>query len=174
MADWFRMPNGAAMDNRWLAIGKKTGVAPGVVAAVVWALMDHASQADDRGDVSRFDIETYAAFSGFEETDVQAIIVALAEKGFLEDGRVTNVSPFSAVVDRMRLPWSQWRDIRQAVFDRDGFACTYCGDAASTLECDHIIPLSQGGSNDLENLTTACMRCNRSKRDKTPDEWRLA
>lgn len=50
---------------------------------------------------------------------------------------------------------------------RDGFRCQYCG-AASTdedvrLEVDHILPLSRGGSDDIDNLITACHVCNRGK-----------
>lgn len=47
--------------------------------------------------------------------------------------------------------------------------CTYCGDYAEAV--DHIIPVSRGGTNDRENLTAACTRCNMEKLDFTPDEW---
>lgn len=39
------------------------------------------------------------------------------------------------------------------------------------LECDHIFPLSRGGSSDRSNLITACKKCNRQKHDKTLSEW---
>ena len=32
-------------------------------------------------------------------------------------------------------------------------------------------PVCQGGSNDYENLVTACKSCNRSKAGKTPEQW---
>ncbi|MBO1348227.1 MAG: HNH endonuclease [Hormoscilla sp. GUM202] len=35
------------------------------------------------------------------------------------------------------------------------------------LEIEHIIPISQGGSNDESNLWLACPICNRHKSDKT-------
>lgn len=70
-----------------------------------------------------------------------------------------------------RLPPSEWVPIRQRIFARDDFTCTYCGERGGQLECDHIHPLSRGGSNDDDNLTTACRPCNRAKRDKTLDEW---
>lgn len=53
------------------------------------------------------------------------------------------------------------------VWRRDGFRCAYCGrDAISesiTLEVDHIVPVSEGGSDDLSNLATACKPCNWKK-----------
>ena len=55
--------------------------------------------------------------------------------------------------------------LRFEVFKRDGFACQYCGATPPSvlLECDHIHPVSLGGSTDADNLVTACMACNRGK-----------
>lgn len=39
--------------------------------------------------------------------------------------------------------------------------CTYCGKAADSI--DHIVPVRLGGTSDRENLTPACMDCNRKK-----------
>ena len=57
--------------------------------------------------------------------------------------------------------------VRFQVLARDGFRCQYCG-AASTddgirLEVDHILPRANGGTDDLDNLITACHICNRGK-----------
>jgi 5-methylcytosine-specific restriction endonuclease McrA len=38
------------------------------------------------------------------------------------------------------------------------------------MEIDHIIPVSQGGDSTLDNLVTACRRCNRKKAARTPEE----
>lgn len=65
-----------------------------------------------------------------------------------------------------------WREIRTRIFLRDNYTCSYCGARGVKLECDHIIPVSQGGTHDDENLTTACKACNRSKFNRTPEEWR--
>jgi hypothetical protein len=64
----------------------------------------------------------------------------------------------------------RWRNLREAVFARDGHACVYCG-SSDELACDHIVPRSRGGQNTMANLATACRPCNSSKRDKTPEEW---
>ena len=52
------------------------------------------------------------------------------------------------------------------VFKRDGFRCTYCGATPSEsvlLEVDHIHPIAEGGTNEIDNLVTACLACNRGK-----------
>lgn len=68
---------------------------------------------------------------------------------------------------------TDWRRLREAVFARDGFRCVYCGcDIEGEPHCDHVIPFSRGGGNTLDNLATACARCNIEKGDRTPDEWR--
>lgn len=51
-------------------------------------------------------------------------------------------------------------------------ACAYCGDAASALTRDHIIPLTRGGSDFIGNILPACFSCNASKGNKTITEWR--
>jgi hypothetical protein len=70
-----------------------------------------------------------------------------------------------------RLPMQEWMAVRDLVFERDDYTCVFCGTRGGKLHCDHLIPLSRGGSNDPENLATACDVCNLSKHAKTPEEW---
>ena len=55
--------------------------------------------------------------------------------------------------------------LRYEVLKRDSFSCTNCGISGkeSTLEVDHIIPISKGGKTIKENLTALCLKCNRGK-----------
>lgn len=57
--------------------------------------------------------------------------------------------------------------LRFEVFKRDRFTCQYCSAKPPKvpLEIDHIHPVSKGGSNDIDNLITACFDCNRGKSD---------
>lgn len=67
------------------------------------------------------------------------------------------------------------RDIRhlaQRVFDRDGWRCYLCGRGTDRTvsaidpaapSVDHLVPLSQGGSDGIDNLRCACRRCNMAK-----------
>lgn len=54
---------------------------------------------------------------------------------------------------------------RFEVFKRDGFKCQYCGKSAPDviLEVDHIVPVCNGGDNEMLNLVTSCFDCNRGK-----------
>lgn len=54
---------------------------------------------------------------------------------------------------------------RFEVFKRDAFTCQYCGrnPPAVVLHCDHIVPKSDGGPDEMLNLITSCMECNLGK-----------
>ena len=57
------------------------------------------------------------------------------------------------------------KKVRFEVFKRDGFKCVYCGQTPPNvlLEADHVIPVSKGGTNHIDNLVCSCYDCNRGK-----------
>lgn len=57
--------------------------------------------------------------------------------------------------------------LRFEVLRRDKHVCQYCGACGKNteLEVDHKIPVSRGGSDDISNLITSCIECNRGKSD---------
>ena len=67
----------------------------------------------------------------------------------------------------------QWRKLRERIFIRDRFVCQICKAKGklTAIElhgpnygvCDHIVPISQGGSDDPINLQTICQRCDKTK-----------
>ena len=53
---------------------------------------------------------------------------------------------------------------RQAVLTRDNCRCRACGFSDTlTMEVDHIVPRTLGGSNDIDNLQALCSFCNNTK-----------
>jgi hypothetical protein len=53
-------------------------------------------------------------------------------------------------------------DVQIAVFARDDGQCTKCS-SKSELHFDHIIPVSKGGSDTVENIQILCKLCNQKK-----------
>ena len=66
------------------------------------------------------------------------------------------------------------RTNRLMIYTRQGGVCLYCGNSlgsVSTMEVDHIIPQSKGGSSSMPNLAGACRTCNRSKGTSSFVDW---
>jgi HNH endonuclease len=79
-------------------------------------------------------------------------------KNFAQSGVLLRVTP------------PKW--VKRAVFFRDRGRCVACrADLSGTLstmseeEYDHIVPLADGGLNDVTNIQLLCRTCNRRKRD---------
>lgn len=64
-----------------------------------------------------------------------------------------------------------WKKLSKKIMERDKYTCLYCGQIGGKLEIDHVLPISRGGTNDVDNLVTACQHCNRQKHDKTAEEY---
>jgi len=61
--------------------------------------------------------------------------------------------------------------IRNYLLEKFNRRCVYCNKPSKTLEVEHIIPKSRGGTNSLDNLAIACTKCNRLKGSKTAEEF---
>jgi len=61
---------------------------------------------------------------------------------------------------------------RVNIYARDHSRCQYCGKQfqVSELTFDHVIPVSQGGRKNWENIVTSCIMCNRNKGGRTPPQ----
>ena len=88
--EWWRSWHGAPTDPKWLSVAKRAAVSPGVVVAVAWALIDHASQAGERGDVSGFDCEALGDYLGFGEGEVAAVLQAMRDKSIIIGDRLSS------------------------------------------------------------------------------------
>jgi len=75
----------------------------------------------------------------------------------------------SEIDTKRELDFYNVRENRLKVFERDDYKCHYCGKQLTRFNAtlDHIQPVSEGGDNSLDNLTTACLHCN-SQRGSRP------
>lgn len=78
----------------------------------------------------------------------------LIEEGLLPDN-------YNNTFERLSIPIN----IREVVWKRDKECCVICH-SNTNLELDHIIPISKGGSNTINNLQVLCRTCNRKKSNK--------
>jgi len=79
--------------------------------------------------------------------------------------RLNNRTVSAATDDTTKVRKRISKEVRNAVWIRDGGICVECG-ANDYLEFDHVIPVSKGGSNTVENVQLLCRRCNGKKSDK--------
>jgi len=69
--------------------------------------------------------------------------------------------------------------LRNDIFERNGFTCQLCGSGPGDIDpfnpnrkvrlhIDHIKPISQGGTDDRENLRVLCSACNQGRSNVQP------
>lgn len=61
----------------------------------------------------------------------------------------------------------------EALIEKHGGRCAYCGCLPESIEADHRTPLSRDGKNTIDNILPACRSCNRRKMTKTEEEFRV-
>ena len=64
--------------------------------------------------------------------------------------------------------------VRYEVLKKAKYKCELCGISADikALEVDHILPRSNGGSDDITNFQALCYSCNATKRDRDDTDLR--
>jgi 5-methylcytosine-specific restriction endonuclease McrA len=97
---------------------------------------------------------------GLSAHDVMALVVERERRKQrkLERAHAAMHQEFNGGPRRDPIP----RDVRLAVWQRDGGRCVECGNDFE-LQYDHLIPFSMGGATTAENLQLLCARCNRAK-----------
>ena len=62
---------------------------------------------------------------------------------------------------------------RKIIYNKSGGRCELCGQwlLLENMTLDHIVPLSMGGGESMENLQAACYACNQFKSNIFPDDF---
>nr|DAU34039.1 MAG TPA: HNH endonuclease [Caudoviricetes sp.] len=81
----------------------------------------------------------------------------------VEQNRIAVKHPPKTAEKRMR--GRGWMNLRESVLIRDQYQCRQCGCVVlqKDAECDHIVPLADGGRDEMENLQTLCKTCHGGK-----------
>lgn len=172
MSRWFRHYAGMCRDEDLVLIAEKTGSS---IERSVWvwhALLESAAEIDRDG-VYSVHPDEMAYFLHADDIEIEDILFEFNQFGLTKDNCIRQFEKYSRWL--RRLPWTDWAVIRLGIFQRDNYKCRYCGATGVPLECDHVIPVSRGGSNEKTNLVTACKACNGSKGSKSLEElgWAL-
>lgn len=70
-----------------------------------------------------------------------------------------------------KLTGRPWRRLVEAVKRRDQYICQICGRLTDEGDCDHIVPVHKGGTDDMANLQWACREpCHREKTEREAAE----
>lgn len=167
---WFRFPVGTITSPAIREAARATGQ-PLSNAGMAWvSVLEHATSHSPPGSVETLRADIMSVTLDIEEEEAQALLDHFVTSGMIVDGKVANWWKLYDPAN-LRSATKGWRDIRKTVFERDRYACVYCGRCDGQLECDHVLAISRGGPSVLSNLVTACIKCNRSKGDMTPEEW---
>lgn len=129
-------------------------------------LLAAADWASDEGDYLTLDVDVLAAKTGMAREDVLAALARSCDTGDVERGPEGTQARL-AVPRQPALDVSPSRPplraaVRAAVMDRDYRQCQICG-TYDEPTVDHIVPVSAGGSDDLDNLQVLCRSCNSRK-----------
>jgi 5-methylcytosine-specific restriction endonuclease McrA len=89
---------------------------------------------------------------------------------------VSHTFPRPSVIrlDHMiKRPRQHVRLTKREILRRDDYTCQYCGQRASYLTIDHVIPRRLGGKHTWENLVAACPSCNHRKGGRTLEQVQM-
>ena len=173
--DWIKMRIDIADDPAVIGIAAALRMSEDEVVGKLHRLWSWADKHTTDGFVPHINLIDEAA-------NLQGFASAMADHGLtsIHGGAATinqivnGKAIYTIVRARIRPGTPEWSKIRTRIFTRDDYTCQYCGARGGRLECDHITPVSRGGTNDDNNLCAACFSCNRSKRAKTVEEWRAS
>lgn len=117
--------------------------APDPVSALMWFL-DHSEEIPQSCDIT---IRSGGTYSELAKTRRSAV-------------------EFGPPGKRVNIP----SHIRAAVWNKTGGNCWYCKKPTTPyddFQVDHVIPVSKGGANRIDNLVPCCKSCNSTKRAST-------
>ncbi|MEL7498903.1 MAG: HNH endonuclease [Planctomycetota bacterium] len=134
------------------------------VATVARALVMVWSDTARVVDPADYQLYNWNDWADLVPTDDQPFVQAVSQR--IRVPEVITLTEFN------RLPSTTVAFSRRNIFKRDRMTCQYCGKRLKSEEStiDHVVPRSHGGGSSWENCVLACVKCNHSKADRTPQK----
>lgn len=182
---WFQHDSDARQDPKLRLLVNGGGMA---AYGAYWALTEYVAQAGEgdpgwavKADGTALDPFDMAVECGQADEDALAVFLdrlaalRLVDRDAWRGRRVVFLPAMAKRADEYskkkaagvidRRPFGESGMTRRQIFERDGFVCWICRRefAMASLEVDHVIAKSRGGTDDPSNLRTCCRSCNRRK-----------
>ncbi len=152
---WFRWHEGTSSDPKFHLIARKSGQ-PVAFALAIWAmLLERASAAEVRGDVSGFDCESADAALGMPDGATQAIYDAMVAKGMVVDGRIAK--------------WEERQPKKEDATSTERVREHRAKQKAKFEFASNEVKRQETQCNEVKRQET---QCNEVKRQETPDKIR--
>lgn len=100
----------------------------------------------------------------------KAVVVEEWPGAFFRSPSTTIAVPKTMMLRAYAHVGSEPKFCRRSILLRDNYRCQYCGEEFSDgeLTYDHVIARSRGGKTEWTNIVSACVACNKTKRDALP------
>ena len=97
----------------------------------------------------------------------KAIVVEEWEGAFFRSPTITIAVPKVMMLREYAHVGAEPKFCRRSILLRDRFCCQYCGQRFTDEELtyDHVVPRSKGGQTEWTNIVSACVECNKNKRN---------
>ena len=100
--------------------------------------------------------------------------LVLNGRGVIKTVSISYPRPSIIRLERMvRRPRPRVRLTKREILRRDDYTCQYCGQHATNLTVDHVVPRRLGGQHAWDNLVAACPSCNHRKGGRTLDQAQM-
>ena len=100
----------------------------------------------------------------------RAVVVENWEDAFFRSPSTTIAIPKAMALKEYVNVHAEPKFCRRSILLRDRYRCQYCGERFDEAELtyDHVVPRSRGGETRWDNIVSACIECNKRKRDELP------
>lgn len=170
--NWFRWYHGSSCDTKWPWVARRSGQCVGTVVAVWSALLEHASQNEERGSVDGFNCEEIDVLFGYDEGTCASVFRAMCERGVIRDGFIAAWSKRQVkdegASERKRLQRERER--------LEALEAAVCAKLAELEEASRRAS-SPAASRDVTDVSQGVTQChleqnreeqNRAEKDNTP------